>query len=230
MATTISKTDDGLKNYLVRIFNYMTLGLLTSGLVGYLVMSSPTAMQLLFGNQIIAWIVMLSPIGFVFYLASRINSMSAIKARNIFFVYSAVTGLSLSFIFAVYPVGNIIHALFIAGAMFGSMSLYGYTTKRDLTGIGSFMYMGLVGVIIATVVNMFFVNSSMMSYILDILIVVIFTGLTAYDMQKLKAIYHTVGNNAENRERAVVMGALNLYLDFLNLFLAILRLMGGRRS
>ncbi len=216
--------NSGLREYIIKIFNYMTLGLIGTASVAFLVMSSPSLMNFFFGSQIMSWIVMLSPIGFVFYLSSRINSMSVEKGRLFFFLFAGLMGISMSMIFTVYPVGNIVQAFLIASGTFGGMSVYGYTTKRDLTGVGSFMYMGLIGVIIAGVVN-FFVGSSLMSFAISI----VFVGLTAYDMQKLKRIYSSVAGNSDMQERASIMGALNLYLDFINLFLAILRLMGGRK-
>ncbi len=220
--------NDGLRSYIIKIFNYMTLGLIGTASVAFLVMSSPSLMNFFFGSQIMSWIVMLSPLAFVFYLSSRINSMSVEKGRLFFFLFAGIMGISMSMIFTIYPVGNIVQAFLIASGTFGGMSLYGYTTKRDLTGVGSFMYMGLIGVIIAGVVN-FFVGSSLMSFVISIITVVVFVGLTAYDMQKLKRMYSSVAGNKEAQERVAIIGALNLYLDFLNLFLAILRLMGGRK-
>ncbi len=228
MRNQTTTMDTGLRAYILKIFNYMTLGLIGTASVAFLVMNSPVLMQFFFGSKIMSWVVMLAPLGFVFYLSSKINTLSVEKGRLFFFLFAGMMGISMSMIFTVYPVANIVQAFLVTAGTFGGMSLYGYTTKRDLTGVGSFMHMGLIGIIIASVVNMFVV-SSMMSFIVSIITVIVFVGLTAYDMQKLKQIYSSVSNNSEAQERVAIMGALNLYLDFINLFMAILRLMGGRK-
>lgn len=217
----------GLQSFLRSVFGYMTLGLFTTGVVSFLVSQSPTLMNLFFGSTVMMWIVMLAPLAFVLYLSYRIHTFSTEKAQLIFFLYAAVMGISLATIFLIYPIGNIVQAFLVSGATFGAMSLYGYTTKRDLTGMGSFMFMGLIGVILASLVNLFLKNT-MMDFILSVVTVIVFVGLTAYDVQKLKSVY--AANSSQDLSKSAIMGALSLYLDFVNLFLAVLRLMGGRRD
>ncbi|MBN2780191.1 MAG: Bax inhibitor-1/YccA family protein [Alphaproteobacteria bacterium] len=221
--------NDGLRSYILKIFNYMTLGLIGTAAVAFLVMSTPALMGFFFGSKLMSWVSILAPLGFVIYLSARIHTMSPDKGRLMFFLYSALMGISMAMVFTIYPVANIVQAFLVSAGTFGAMSLYGYTTKRDLTGVGSFMYMGLIGVIIASIVS-WFVASPMLYFIINIVTVVVFVGLTAYDMQKMKHIYASVGGSSDVAERAAIMGALHLYLDFINLFLAILRLMGGRRD
>lgn len=217
----------GLQAFLRNVFGYMGLGLLTTGIVSFLVSQSPTLMNLFFGSTVMSFIVMLSPLAFVLYLSYRIHTFSTEKAQLVFFLYAAVMGIALATIFVVYPIGNIAQAFLISAGTFAGMSIYGYTTQRDLTGMGSFMFMGLVGVILASLVNIFLKNT-MMDFILSVITVIVFVGLTAYDVQKLKSIYAM--NASQDLSKPAITGALSLYLDFINLFLAILRLMGGRRD
>jgi FtsH-binding integral membrane protein len=180
----------------------------------------------LFGSPL-RWVVMLAPLGMVLVLSFGINRLSAATAQLLFWVYSALMGISLSTIFVLYTGASVTQVFFVTAATFGAMSLYGYTTKRDLTGWGSFLFMGLIGIIIASVVG-FFVQSSALQFVISVAGVLIFTGLTAYDTQKIKEIYY-VGDDGTVTGRKAIMGALNLYLDFINLFLMLLRLMGNRR-
>ena len=173
------------------------------------------------------WIVMLAPLGVVFYMSFGINKMSASKAQTVFWVFAALMGLSLSWILLVYTGASVARVFFITSATFGAMSLYGYTTKRDLTKFGSFLMMGLIGIIIASLVNIF-LKSSMMYFVISILGVLIFVGLTAYDTQKIKNMY-VASDTGELMGKKAVMGALTLYLDFINLFIMLLRLFGQRR-
>jgi FtsH-binding integral membrane protein len=218
--------DMGLRAYMLKVYNYMMAGLAITGVVAYLTASSPALLNAIFGSPL-KWVVMLAPLGFVFFLSFRIDKIQASTAQMLFWVYAALMGLSLSFIFVVYEMGSIAKVFFITSATFGSMSLYGYTTNRDLTGFGSFLFMGLIGIIIASVVNIFMASTAL-EFAISVIGVLIFTGLTAYDTQKIKMIYQD-GLGHEVSTKMAVMGALNLYLDFINLFLMLLRLFGDRR-
>jgi hypothetical protein len=173
------------------------------------------------------WVLVLAPLGLVFALSFGINRLSAGTALMLFFVYAGLLGLSLASIFMVYTGASITRVFFISAATFGAMSLWGYTTQRDLTGMGSFMFMGLIGIIIASLVNMF-LKSSGLDWAISVLSVLIFVGLTAYDTQRIKEMY-SVQDDGTVAGRKAVMGALSLYLDFINLFLMMLRLFGDRR-
>ena len=183
------------------------------------------------GNAIysspLAWIIMLAPLGIVIYMSFGIRKMSAAKAQGAFWIFAALMGASLSSIFVVYTGASITRVFFITAATFGAMSIYGYTTKRDLTKLGSFLMMGLIGIIIASIVNIF-MKSTMMYFVISIIGVLIFVGLTAYDTQKIKNMY-LVSDTGEIMGKKAVMGALTLYLDFINLFIMLLRLFGQRR-
>jgi FtsH-binding integral membrane protein len=178
-------------------------------------------------NSALMWVVMLAPLGVVFYMSFGIRKMSAAKAQMTFWIFAALMGASLSSIFLVYTGESITRVFFITAGTFGAMSIYGYTTKRDLTKLGSFLMMGLIGIIIASIVNIF-MKSTMMYFVISILGVLIFVGLTAYDTQKIKNMY-SVSDSGEIMGKKAVMGALTLYLDFINLFIMLLRLFGQRR-
>ncbi len=218
--------DMGLRAYMLRIYNYMAGALALTGLLAYTVSSSPAMINAIFGTPL-QWVVLLAPIGVVFFMSFKINTLSFGTAQTLFWVYAGLLGISLSSIFLAYTGASIARAFFVTAAVFGAMSLYGYTTKRDLSGMGSFMMMGLIGVIIASLVNMF-LQSSGLQFALSILSVIIFVGLTAWDTQKLREIYYAT-KGTEMEGKSAIMGALNLYMDFINLFLSILRLMGDRR-
>lgn len=220
------KVDEGLRAYLLKVFNYMTLGLALTGVVAFFVSTSPAMLQAIFGTPL-KWVVLFAPLGLVLLLSFRIQSLSPAAAQGLFWVYAAAMGLSLSTIFIAYTGASIARVFFITAATFGSMSLWGYTTRRDLSGFGSFLFMGLIGLVIASIVNLF-LKSSGFDFVLSVLGVLIFTGLTAYDMQNIKQSYYAIGD-AETAEKMSIMGALQLYLDFINLFLSLLRLMGDRR-
>jgi uncharacterized protein len=219
--------NEGLRAYMLRIYNYMTVALAITGLVAYLASSSEALMGAIYGTPL-QYVVMLAPLGIVMYLSMRINKLSVASAQTWFWVYAGVMGLSLSFIFLVYTGASIARCFFITASVFGSMSLYGYTTKKDLTGMGSFLIMGLFGIILASIVNIF-LKSSGLEFAISALGVLIFTGLTAYDTQKLKQVYYMAGGNAEQLGKAAIMGALTLYLDFINLMIMLLRFVGDRR-
>ena len=233
------KIDQGLRAYMLKVYNYMTTGLLLTGLVAYFfgkasivtgdsgeIIGVTAIGATLFGSPL-KWIVMLAPLGIVFYMSFGIRKMSAAKAQTVFWVFAALMGLSLSWILLVYTGVSVARVFFITSATFGAMSIYGYTTKRDLTKLGSFLMMGLIGIIIASVVNIF-MKSTMMYFVISILGVLIFVGLTAYDTQKIKNMYLAT-DSGELMGKKAVMGALTLYLDFINLFIMLLRLFGQRR-
>ena len=219
--------DEGLRAYMLKVYNYMATGILLTGIVALLTFKMSVVTNdagsivglTSIGNAIymsgLKWLVMLAPLGIVFYMSFGINKMSASKAQTTFWVFAGLMGLSLSSILLVYT------------GMSGAMSIYGYTTKRDLTKLGSFLMMGLIGIIIASIVNIF-MQSSMMYFVISILGVLIFVGLTAYDTQKIKNMY-AVSDTGEVMGKKAVMGALTLYLDFINLFIMLLRLFGQRR-
>ena len=234
--------DQGLRNYMLKVYNYMASGVFLTGIVslflfklsgGYDIQVTSTGItgltgigRALFASPLM-WIVMLAPLGIVLYMSFGIRKMSVAKAQGTFWVFAALMGASLSSIFLVYTGASITRVFFITAGTFGAMSIYGYTTKRDLTKLGSFLMMGLIGIIIASVVNIF-MKSTMMYFVISILGVLIFVGLTAYDTQKIKNMY-LVSDSGEIMAKKAVMGALTLYLDFINLFLMLLRLFGQRR-
>lgn len=219
--------DEGLRKFMLWVYNHMGLGLAVSGFVAYFVAGSPQLLQLFFGGPQ-SWLFMLAPFGFILALSFGINKMSPRTATLVFYAYAAVMGISLSGIFLMYTSESIARIFFITAAIFGAMSIWGYTTKRDLTAMGSLLIMALIGVIVASLVNIF-IGSSALGFGLSILTVLIFVGLTAYDTQKLKDMYYEVGGTGDVAARVAIMGALNLYLDFINIMLALLRLFGERR-
>lgn len=220
--------DEGLKVYMNNIYKYMSFALLITGIVAYLTANTPALLKLIFGTPL-SIVVMLAPLIYVFYFSAKIWSMSPEKARNNLWIFSAIMGLSLTSIFLVYTSTSIVRTFFITSATFAGMSLYGYTTKRDLNGVGQFLMMGLMGIVIASIVNIF-LKSPGMEFMISILGVIIFTGLTAYDVQKLKQTYDYVGVNSDMKEKVAIIGALNLYMDFINLFLMLLRFTGNNRN
>ncbi len=224
------EVDEGLRSYMLRVYNYMAAGIAITGVVAYatylMAASNPAFQQLLFASPL-RWVIILAPLAMVFFMAARINHMSVGAAQTTFWIYAALVGLSLSSLFVVYTGQSLARVFFITAAMFGAISLWGYTTKKDLSGWGSFLIMGVIGLIIASVVNIFLASSAM-QFALSVLCVVIFSGLTAYDTQKLKGIYYSVQGDTLAMGRSAIMGALNLYLDFLNIFLALMSLFGNR--
>jgi FtsH-binding integral membrane protein len=188
----------------------------------------PTALgSALFGSPLI-WVLIFAPLALVFFLSFRISSLSVGAAQATFWIYAALVGISLATIFVVYTATSITQVFFISAATFGAMSLYGYTTKRDLSGFGSFLFMGLIGIIVASIVNIFLASSAL-AFAVSIIGVLVFVGLTAYDTQKIKEMYYA-GDDGTVAGRKAIMGALSLYLDFINLFLMLLRLFGQNRS
>ncbi len=221
--------DEGLRAYMLRVYNLMALGLAITGVAAYgtyaLASTNPAFQQLLFASPL-KWVIMLAPLAMVFFLSFRINSMSVSAAQTTFWVYAGLMGLSLSSIFFVFTGESIVQTFFVTAASFGALSLYGYTTKKSLSGLGSFLIMGLFGLIIASIVNIF-LQSSAMGFAISAIGVLIFAGLTAYDTQKIKEMYWE-GNDDVTTGRMAIMGALTLYLDFINLFTFLLQFLGNR--
>lgn len=218
--------DAGLRTYMQRVYNFMALGLGITGITAYLTAQSPEMMHLIFGTPL-AYVVLFAPLAMVFFMSARIHKMSFANAQTLFWAYSGVLGLSLASIFMVYTGESITKVFFITSGMFAGTSLYGYTTQRDLSRFGSFLFMGLLGIIIASVVNLF-MHSGPMQFAISVLSVLIFTGLTAYDTQMIKEIYYA-HDDSETSGKKALFGALRLYMNFLNMFLALLQLFGNRR-
>jgi FtsH-binding integral membrane protein len=226
------KTD--VSAFMSKVFTYMFVALMISGVVAYVVGTSESLLSMLItevngypSRTILGWIVMLSPLGLVILMSARLQKMSAANLLLTFFVFATLFGASISYIFVTFSMGHITQTFFISGATFGVMALVGYYTSTDLSKMGSILYMALIGLIIAMVVN-WFLQSPMMAYVISGIGVLIFTGLTAYDTQKLKNIATQVGNQGEMAQKMIIMGALTLYLDFVNLFLLMLQFFGGR--
>ncbi len=217
--------DAGLRSYMLRIFSYMAGGLAVTGLVALAVASSPALIAAIFGTPL-KWVAMLAPIAMVFLFAGMIHRMSAATAQLVFWAYAALMGVSMASIFLVFTGQSIAKVFFISASVFLAAALYGYTTKKDLTSMGSFLFMGVIGIMIAGLVNIF-LASSMMSMIISMVAVVLFTGLTAFDAQRLKEEY-AEGYGHEGVTKMALLGALSLYLNFINIFTSLLNLMGDR--
>ncbi len=221
-----AELDVGLRAYMQKVFGLMGLGTAITGLVAFFTANSPAMLQVLYGTPL-RYVIFLAPLAFVLVLSFGIQRMRAATAQLVFWLFAGVMGLSLASIFLVYTGQSIVTTFFVSSATFFGMALYGYTTKRDLTGWGSFLFMGLIGLLIASRVGLF-VQSSALQFAISVIGVLIFTGLTAYDTQKIKEMYYA-GDDAETGGKKAVMGALRLYLDFINLFLYLLRFLGDRR-
>jgi FtsH-binding integral membrane protein len=236
--------DQGLRAYMIKVYNLMALGLAITGFAALGTMmlattSDPSAAVATLGNGTmltsvgvaifgspLRWVVMLAPLALVFFLSFRVHKMSVSAAQATFWSYAALVGISLSSIFLVYTSASIVQTFFVTAASFGALSLWGYTTKRDLTGMGSFLFMGLIGLIIAMVVNIFLASSAL-QFAISAAGVLIFAGLTAYDTQQIKEMYYE-GDGALVAGRKAIMGALRLYLDFINMFMFLLQFLGNR--
>jgi FtsH-binding integral membrane protein len=231
--------DMGLRAHMIRVYNYMAGGVALTGVVAWLTFQAAIVTnasdaivgltpfgQALFGSPL-KWVIVLAPLGMVFYLSYRIGNMQASTARAWFFAFAAIFGLSLATIFMVYTATSITRVFFISAASFGALSLYGYTTQRNLSAMGSFLMMGVFGLLIAMVVNMFLVSSAL-QWVISVIGVLIFAGLTAYDTQTIKEYYDPMDDGTVAGRKAV-MGALRLYLDFINMFQFLLQLFGDRR-
>ena len=235
--------DEGLRSYMLGVYNYMTMGVALTGVVAYVVYTmmvaapgAEGAVQLKNGTVLtqlgyallispLKWVVMLAPLAFI--LVMSFARMSAANAQLVFWAFAATMGVSISSIFVIYSLGSISQIFFISAAAFASLSLYGYTTKKDLSGWGSFLIMGLVGIVLAGLVNLF-LQSSALQFAISAIGVLVFAGLTAYDTQRIKDEYYFVAGDQEAMARASIFGALTLYLDFVNLFMMLLQLFGDR--
>jgi FtsH-binding integral membrane protein len=241
---TAAAIDEGLRSYMLKVYNYMGVGLVVTGLVAWFAAASAVTTDpnaavgqlangtmvtqwgaLLYGSPL-QWVVMLAPLAFVLVLSFGIQKMSVGVAQITFWAFAAVMGLSMSSIFLVYTDASIAKVFFISAAMFGAMSLYGYTTKRDLSSMGGFLLMGLIGIIIASIVNIFLASSAL-DFAISIVGVLVFVGLTAFDTQRIKESYDS-GYGHDVLAKGAITGALSLYLDFINLFMMLLRLFGNR--
>ncbi len=230
---TSAAVDEGLRSYMLGVYNYMAAGVALTGIAAYLTYSFAVSGGQItpFGealyNSPLKWVVMLAPLGFVFFLSFRIEKMSTSAAQMTFWAFAAVMGISLSSIFLVFTGQSITQIFFVTAATFGALSLWGYTTKRDISGWGSFLFMGLIGIILASIVNIF-LGSSGLQFAISVIGVLVFAGLTAYDTQRIKDTYFQVAGNAELAAKSAIMGALSLYLDFINMFMMLLNLFGQR--
>ncbi len=230
--STETKEQIGIKSYqalyMTKVYNWMALALVVTGVVAYITATTPQMIGYIVSSKLLFYGLILGELGLVIYLTARIQKMSQSTAIASFLIYSALNGLTMSVIFLVYTTASISTTFFVTAGTFAAMSLYGYTTKKDLTSIGNIAFMALIGIIIASIVN-FFLKSEMMYWIITYLGVAIFVGLTAYDTQKLKEIGSRGFSDQENMEKMSVLGALTLYLDFINLFLFLLRILGDRK-
>ena len=237
-ARTGAVVDEGLRAFMLGVYNYMAGGVALTGITAYLVSTMAVAERV--GGQLaltplgqalytspLRWVVMLAPLGFVIYLSARIQRMSVGSAQLAFWLFAAVMGVSLSSIFLVFTGQSITQVFFVTAAAFGGLSVYGYTTRSDISGWGSFLVMGVFGIIIAALVNIF-LQSSAMQFAISVVGVLVFAGLTAYDTQQIKDSYFAVRNDATLAAKSAIMGALSLYLDFINLFTSLLSLFGSR--
>jgi uncharacterized protein len=219
--------DAGLRSHMLRVYNYMCGGLVLSGLIAFFASNSPTLMQAIFGSPL-GIVVMLAPLGLILFASMRLHAIQASTLQTIYWVFCGLMGLSLSAVFIRYTGASVARVFFITAGMFLATSLYGYTTRRSLDRIGSFLFMGLIGILIAGIVNIF-LGSSALQFAISVIGVLVFTGLTAWDTQRIKETY-SQGLGSETTTKMAVFGALQLYLDFINLFQFLLMLMGNRRG
>jgi len=218
--------DVGLRDYMLRIYNYMASGLALTGIVAYVFAQS--GLYIAIARTPLIWLVMLAPLGLVMWLSFGINRMQASTAQALYWFYAGVMGLSLASVFLVFTGESIARVFFITAGTFAAMSFYGYTTRRDLSQFGSFLFMGLIGIIIASLVNIFLASSAL-QFAISVIGVIVFVGLTAYDTQQIKEMYFE-NDDAQTAGKKAIMGALRLYLDFINLFMMLLQLFGSRRD
>ncbi len=239
VARTGAAVDEGLRAYMLGVYNYMAAGVALTGITAYLTQMMAVAGPKVggklaltpFGQMLymspMKWVVMLAPLAFVFFLSFRVHKMSVSGAQLAFWAFAAVMGVSLSAIFLVFTGQSITRVFFTTAAAFAGLSIFGYTTKKDLSGWGSFLIMGVIGIVIAALVNLF-LQSSALQFAISAIGVLVFAGLTAYDTQQIKDGYYEVRNNAELAAKSAIMGALSLYLDFINMFTSLLQLFGDR--
>jgi len=219
--------DQALRSYMLRVYNYMGSGLALSAIVALVVSQSPALMSTLFTGGL-AFVVMLAPLGLLLVMSFGANKLSAGALQGLYWAFTATMGLSLSSIFMIYTGTSILRIFFITAAMFGAMSLWGYTTKRDLTGMGTFLFMGVIGLFIAGIVNIF-LGSSVLQMAISAITVLVFTGLTAYDTQRIKSEFYE-GDAADLQTKQAIFGATSLYVNFLNIFMALLQLFGQKNE
>ncbi|KER03927.1 Bax inhibitor-1 family protein [Photorhabdus temperata] len=225
----IQQAGTGLQTYMAQVYGWMTCGLLLTAFVAWYASQSQVVVAFIFSNSIVFYGLIIAQLGLVFVLSGLINRMNGSLATGLFMLYSALTGLTLSSIFIAYTGSSIATTFVVTAGMFGALSFYGYTTKRSLSGLGSFLFMGLIGIILASLVN-YWLKSETLMWAITYIGVVIFAGLTAYDTQKLKEMGENLDvNDKESLRKFSIVGALTLYLDFINMFLMLLRIFGDRR-
>ena len=238
-ARTGAAVDEGLRSYMLSVYNYMSAGVALTGITAYVVSALAVASEVgghvaltPFGQMLyqspLKYVVMFAPLAFVWYLSARVYKMSVSSAQLAFWLFAAVMGLSLSSIFLVFTGQSITQVFFVTAAAFAGLSLAGYTTKKDLSGWGSFLIMGVIGILIASVVNLF-LQSNAVQFAISVIGVLVFAGLTAYDTQRIKTGYYQLQGDATAVAKGAIMGALSLYLDFINMFMFLLQLFGSRR-
>ncbi|WP_032939945.1 MULTISPECIES: Bax inhibitor-1/YccA family protein [Citrobacter] len=226
---SIVQARSGLQTYMAQVYGWMTCGLLLTAFIAWYAANSSAFMELLYTNRIFFFGLVIAQLALVFVLSGMIHKLSAGVTTTLFMLYSVLTGLTLSSIFIIYTASSIASTFVVTGGMFGIMSLYGYTTKRDLSGFGNMLFMALIGIVLASLVN-FWLKSEALMWAVTYIGVIVFVGLTAYDTQKLKNIGEQIDlRDSSNLRKYAILGALTLYLDFINLFLMLLRIFGNRR-
>ncbi len=225
-----ARIDEGLRAHMNKVYGLMSVAMVVTAGVAWAVGTNEAMLSVVFGSPL-KWVVMFAPLVMVFAFGALINRLSVAAAQLFFYVYAAAVGLSLSFIFAVYTGTSIAQTFLVTAIAFAGLSLYGYTTKKDLSGMGTFMIMGLIGLIVASIVNIFLASSAL-AFAISVIGVLIFAGLTAYDTQNIKNTYieHAVHGDQEWLGKAAIMGALNLYMDFINMFMFLLQFLGNREE
>ncbi len=227
MQADVGVNDERVGAFLSRVYGWMFAGLLITAVTAFVVASSPQLIALVFQNRLLFWALLIAELGLVFYLSARVDKIAPVSAAGLFILYSALNGVTSSVILLLYTGASIVSTFIITAGMFGTMAVFGTVTKRSLAGWGQFLFMGLIGIIIASVVG-FFIQSDAMQFVISVVGVIVFTGLTAYDAQRMKQMAVALPDGRVGSY--AVVGALSLYLDFINLFFFILRLSGGRRD
>jgi uncharacterized protein len=226
VGTQSAAYDAGLRSYMLSVYNYMASGVLLTGLVAYFFAQSGMAQNIMYGPGILKWVIILAPLAFILVMNFGLNKLSTTALQACFWAFATVMGLSMSTIFLVYTQASIAQTFFATAAAFAGLSLWGYTTKKDLSGMGTFLIMGLVGLMVASIINIF-MQSGTFSLVISFIGVLLFAGLTAYDTQRIKSMYAYV-QGSDMMGKTVIMGALSLYLDFVNMFQFLLSFMGSR--
>ncbi|HEI8865886.1 TPA: Bax inhibitor-1/YccA family protein [Serratia odorifera] len=225
----VERAGSGIQTYMAQVYGWMTCGLLLTAFVSWYAANTPAILNFIFSSQIAFFGLIIAQLALVFVISGMVNRLSGAVATSLFMLYSALTGLTLSSIFIVYTYSSIASTFVVTAGMFGAMSLYGYTTKRDLSGFGNMLFMALIGIVLASLVN-FWLKSTALMWAITYIGVVVFVGLTAYDIQKLKAMGEQLNpDDKDGFRKYAIVGALTLYLDFINLFLMLLRIFGNRR-